>query len=373
MARSSALGTLYRYELKMLLRDKRMIFFSIILPLLIIPAFIFLMRYSDSRAEERREERTYEYAVVGSDTALARQLVGEALALPDPREDPDSVGEGASVADAFTEVHRAEPDSALMAGEVDLLVVGLTVAEARSVRDSARAARIEEAREAAAGRGLDGGALAEAMTAELETATLPDVPMIRLRFRGNRESSQEAASALRRQLEALQETRRHAAYREAGFPVDPEAVAAVEVVGVASAERESGAQLALWLTPLLIMMMLSGGSVVAVDAISGEKERGTLETLLTTSARRSDIVTAKQLLIITVGIAITVINVAELGLFLGLGVFELPERFVISVPPVAVVILLLLFLPFTVLMSSVLLMLSGYSKSYKEYQIYFFP
>ena len=106
---------------------------------------------------------------------------------------------------------------------------------------------------------------------------------------------------------------------------------------------------------------------------SGEKERGTLETLLTTLVRRSDIVKAKQLLIITVGIAITVINVAELGLFLGLGLFELPERFVISVPPVAVVILLLLFLPLTVLMSSVLLMLSGYSKSYKEYQIYFFP
>ncbi len=387
MAGSSSLRTLYRYELKMLLRDKRMIFFSIILPLLIIPAFIFLMRYSESRAEERREERTYEYAVVGSEPELARELIREALALEaagapagdegeeeagEAREAREA-GEAASERNAFEEVTPAEPDSALMAGEIEVVVEGLSTAEARSVRDSTRAARMEEAREAAEGRGMDGEALAEALSAQLATATVPDVPMIRLRFRGNRESSQEAASALRRALEALQESRRHAAYREAGFPVEPEAVAAVEVVGVASAERESGAQLALWLTPILIMMMLSGGSVVAADAISGEKERGTLETLLTTSVRRSDIVNAKQLLIITVGIAITVINVAELGLFLGLGLFELPERFVISVPPVAVVILLLLFLPHTVLMSSVLLMLSGYSKSYKEYQIYFLP
>jgi ABC-type Na+ efflux pump permease subunit/membrane protease YdiL (CAAX protease family) len=378
MARSSSLGTLYRYELKMLLRDKRMIFFSIILPLLIIPAFIFLMRYSESRAEERREERTYEYAVVGSDPALARELVREALSLRDPADEQDAPGDGAETLNAFSEVEPAEPDSALMAGEIDVVVEGLSVAEARSVRDSVRSARIaeareEEAREGPGGRGPDGEAVVDALSSELESATIPDVPMIRLRFRGNRESSQEAASALRGQLEALREARRHAVYRDAGLPVEPEAVAAVEVVGVASAERESGAQLALWLTPILIMMMLSGGSVVAADAISGEKERGTLETLLTTSVRRSDIVTAKQLLIITVGMAITVINVAELGLFLGLGLFELPERFVISVPPVAVAILLLLFLPLTVLMSSVLLMLSGYSRSYKEYQIYFFP
>jgi sodium transport system permease protein len=119
--------------------------------------------------------------------------------------------------------------------------------------------------------------------------------------------------------------------------------------------------------------MLSGGSIVAADAISGEKERGTLETLLTTSVRRGEIVAAKQLLIISVGIAITVINIANIGVYLGLGLIDLPERFVLNIPPTAIVLLLLLFLPLTVLISSVLLMLSGMSKSYKEYQVYLFP
>ena len=124
---------------------------------------------------------------------------------------------------------------------------------------------------------------------------------------------------------------------------------------------------------LLDMLMLSGGSVVAADAISGEKERGTLETLLTTSVRRSDIVLAKQALIIAVGLAITLINIGNLALYLGLGLFELPDRFVLSVAPVTLLLLVLLFLPLTVLISSALLMLSGYTKTYKEYQLYFVP
>ncbi len=44
--------------------------------------------------------------------------------------------------------------------------------------------------------------------------------------------------------------------------------------------------------------LLTGGSVIAADTIAGEKERGSLETLLTSAASRIDIVTAKMLLIL---------------------------------------------------------------------------
>jgi sodium transport system permease protein len=334
MAGSTSLGTLYRYELKMLLRDKRMLFFSVALPLLILPLLIFIIRFTESRAEERRETRTYRYAVVGSEAELARELIREALALSTDGESPGAPAR-------FTETRPDDADAALMAGEIHLVVEGVSAAEAWSARP--------------------------------DTSARTDVPLLRLRYRGDRDPSQAAASGVRSRLQGLEEHRRHAVYREAGLPVEPGAMAAVELVGMASPERESGARLALWLTPLLIMLMLSGGSIVAADAIAGEKERGTLETLLTTSVRRGEIVASKQLLIITVGLAITVINVANIGLYLGLGLFDLPERFVISVAPTAVVILLLLFLPLTVLISSVLLMLSGYSRSYKEYQLYMFP
>ncbi|MFO7893032.1 MAG: ABC transporter permease subunit [Longimicrobiales bacterium] len=345
------LGTLFRYELKMLLRDRRMIFFSVVLPLILLPGFILIMRFTEGQAEERRETRSYEYAVVGSGVDRARALIDSAMALPD-----------ADTAGGLEEVRPADPDSALDAGDIDFIVDALSATDARARRDSIRAAEAAETTHTAD----------PADPAGTDQAA-PAVPVLELRFRGDNDESEAGAARMRSALMALRELRRHQVYRTGGLPVDPESVAVVERHEAASAERESGAQLALWLTPMLVMLMLSGGSIVAADAISGEKERGTLETLLTTSARRRDIVWAKQALIITTGVAITVINVANLALYLGLGLFELPERFVLSVAPVSLVLLLLLFLPLTVLISSALLMLSGYAKGYKEYQLYFFP
>jgi sodium transport system permease protein len=398
MADRGSLGTLFRYELKMLLRDKRTIFFSVVLPLILLPGLFLIMRFTERQAEERRESRTYEYAVVGPDAELARELIAAARALPGDTAEAEPMVEVA-LADAVVEVDPADPDSALAAGEIDFVVEGLGAEAARALRDSLAGTEAGHGGGEGTERGTHGGAqepspgsgggesgeadepgravddeeVEAALSPEVETAVEPAVPLIRLRFRGDSDESETGAARMRDRLQELREHRRNAAYRVAGLPVDPEAVASVELEEAATAERASGAQLALWLTPLLVMLMLSGGSVVAADAISGEKERGTLETLLTTSVRRREIVNAKQLMIIVVGVAITLINISELALFLGLGLFELPERFVISMSPTAVVLLLLLFLPLTVLISSVLLMLSGYAKSYKEYQIYFFP
>jgi len=150
-------------------------------------------------------------------------------------------------------------------------------------------------------------------------------------------------------------------------------VAPLEDENVASASREAGAFLGVALTPFLILLMLTGGSIVAADAIAGEKERGTLETLLTTAARRSDIVRAKMLAVITVGLAVAVINVANLLFYLVIGILDLPTSLEVALGPLDLAVLLALFVPVTVLVAAALLLLSGISKSYKEYQIYFFP
>ena len=271
--RSSTLGTLFRYELKMLLRDRRMLFFSVVLPLLLIPAFIFLINFTESRAEERREARTYQYAVLGARAELVRELLEEAAGMADAA--PEDAG-------GLEEVQPANPDSALEAGEIDVIVEAWSAAEVRARRDSLEAVEGEEPETP----GVDAAEMAEPVLADAETVTEPPVPLIELRFRGNRDESQEATARVRDRLLAAREQRREEVYRSAGFPVDPDLVATVEREETATAERESGAQLALWLTPMLVLLMLSGGSIVAADTISGEKERGTLETLLTTSARR---------------------------------------------------------------------------------------
>jgi sodium transport system permease protein len=121
------------------------------------------------------------------------------------------------------------------------------------------------------------------------------------------------------------------------------------------------------------MFLLSGSAVVAIDTLAGEKERGTLETLLTTAVARAEIVAAKHLLILTVAAGITIIQVGNLLVYVGFELIPTTTNFAAAVTPATAVLLLLLYLPVAALVASVLLVVSGRARTYKEAQLLFFP
>ena len=104
-----------------------------------------------------------------------------------------------------------------------------------------------------------------------------------------------------------------------------------------------------------------------------KKKEARWRRCLPSAASRSEIVAAKQMGIIAVGVVVVVINVLNLLAYLVLGLLELPENLAVALSLLDLVLILILFLPLTVLISSTLLLISGYAKSYKEYQIYFLP
>ena len=345
---SFVLATLYRYELRMLLRDTRTIVIAVFAPLVLFPVLILVMRWVEQRQATRVEQTVYRYAVTGSHEDFAYYKVLGVI----NREafDPDTTQAPA----AFLHDRSPNPDSLIRVGAIHLLVEGLGADEYRRMRT-------RELQESTAPDSIELAAIAD----------LPDVPVIRLHYRADQDVSRAAFERIRERLEELRQNHRDSVYRAHGLVVGIDDVGEVGSENVASAEQEGGALLGLILTPLLLVLMLTGGSIVAVDAISGEKERGTLETLLTTAARRVEIVSAKQLAVATVGVAVTLVNLANLLAYVVLGLIELPESFAVSLAPVSLLVLLMLFLPVTVLVSSSLLLLSGRSKSYKEYQLYF--
>lgn len=345
--RQSVLATLFRYEIKRLLRDTRMILIAIVAPLVLFPLVIFVMRAVEKSEERRLDETVYEYVLVGDEAEWGRQIVAAALELE--ANDPDTLRTPVR----FEERQVDNADSLLTEGGIHLVVEAL----------SAETYEVIRAQEATTD---------SANVADSSDADLP-LPTIRLRYRAQSDFSRNAADRLRTRIVEVRTEVRDSLFRARGFPVGVDQIAAVETENTASAEKEGGAILGLALTPFLLLLMLSGGSIMAVDAISGEKERGTLETLLTTAASRADIVAAKQLAIIAVGIAVAVINVLNLLAYFVLGIVDLPDNFAVALSALDLLLLLILFLPLTVLISSSLLLLSGYAKSYKEYQIYFFP
>ncbi|MDP8231595.1 MAG: ABC transporter permease subunit, partial [Candidatus Zophobacter franzmannii] len=72
-----------------------------------------------------------------------------------------------------------------------------------------------------------------------------------------------------------------------------------KAVSIATETRVYGKILGTFLPYLLMMLIVSGGAVVATDLIAGEKERKTLETLLISAAKRNEIVLGKYLTIMT--------------------------------------------------------------------------
>ena len=113
--------------------------------------------------------------------------------------------------------------------------------------------------------------------------------------------------------------------------------------------------------------------MVAIDSIAGEKERGTLETLLTTAASRGEILVAKHLGVLAIALLITLLQSANLLVYVGLKLLPLPANLAAAVTPGTVALLFFMYLPVAALVASVLLLISGYARSYKEAQMYFMP
>ena len=353
------------HELRMLVRDRRTVILSLVLPVVVMPLMLLGTRYVNLRRAKSLEETTYEYAVTGSDPAKVRALLWRAREILKEAPAKGRGDDDAALAKfKFEEVKLEDPEAGLKSKEIHFYLESLTGEEADAL---ARKKEQEKKTEGADGDERRGGASPE------EPRRLSGVPSIVIHFQGDRDASQNGQRRMRQLLTLARRSGRDALLRQHGFPVEPEQVIAVDSTSVATAGQVTGSYIGRFLTLFLIMFMLSGGSVAAMDSIAGEKERGSLETLLTTAARRNEIVAAKQLGILVVAFTITLTQVANILLYLNLRVIELPKDFIIEAPPATIVTLLLLFTPVAVLVASVLLMVSAYAKSYKEAQSYFFP
>ena len=143
-------------------------------------------------------------------------------------------------------------------------------------------------------------------------------------------------------------------------------------------KRESfGEKLGGIIPYLLIPLCFVGASLPAIDLGAGEKERGTLETLLITPMPRYWLVTGKFLVIVSTSMASAIITMVSLllwSLLLGslLDLSEISEvTSLISWWDVGVIVLLLL--PLSMIFASVLLAISIYARSFKEAQNYMGP
>ncbi len=351
MIPGGAIRAIVGLEIRSLLRDTRTLFLSVGLPLVLIPALLLISSWVEDRETERAERRTFTLAVTGADSVFAVDLLSGALLNEgEPGANSGDRARDRSLEDRarFRLVSVKDPVQAVTADELDLHLETFPAPEWEAT---------------VAGDGSD-----------LETPEgYEGVRIFRVHYHAAHTASREGESLLREALEERREARRDSMALAAGFPVDPGEVARLEAQNVAPDEVVRGARMGRFLTLILIGLLLLGGSALATDTLAGEKERGTLNTLLTSAASRTEIITGKLLAVMLVGFAIALIQVVNLWFFLGLGILEAGAGFAVNVSLPMALGLLVLFIPVVALTSGVLLLTSAYARSYKEAQIYMTP
>lgn len=149
---------------------------------------------------------------------------------------------------------------------------------------------------------------------------------------------------------------------------------------VAAEEKVSGQRFGGLFPYLVIIMSLTGAMYPAIDLTAGEKERGTIETILVSPAGRMEIVLGKFLTVLTASVATAALSLTSLAFSLTVGINtigamsnarEMGMQF--KVTPASVLMALLMILPVTVLFSSMLLAIALTARSYKEAQSYISP
>ncbi len=146
-----------------------------------------------------------------------------------------------------------------------------------------------------------------------------------------------------------------------------------------SSTEESAGNLMGSLVPfMLVTSLLMGTMYPAIDTTAGERERGTLETVLTLPVTNQELFFSKFLTVATIGIASAILNIISMG---GVGIYMYKTMLSVGtgggidmasfVP--GIIICGLCVLAFAVFISAISMCVCVFAKSYKEANNYITP
>ena len=149
---------------------------------------------------------------------------------------------------------------------------------------------------------------------------------------------------------------------------------------VAPPEKVSGATVGGFIGYMVVLLCMTGAMYPAIELTAGEKERGTMETILSSPISRMHLVLGKFLLVLSAALATAALSVMSMGIsFSALRHFNVSSGrreaagLLLQLGPKAVAAIFLMALPMAVLFSAVLMTIALFAKSHKEAQSYLTP
>jgi len=175
--------------------------------------------------------------------------------------------------------------------------------------------------------------------------------------------------------------------RARGLPPEFTKPFEMERKNVAPPEKVGGATIGAFIPYLIIILCFSGAMYPAMDLTAGEKERGTMETLMCSPTARINIVLGKFLTVLTASVATILCSMTSMAvtgslsskLFLGgsgMAAASGKAQAASALPsfdPAGFVGVFAMVAPVAILFAALLLTVSLFAKSYKEAQSYAGP
>ena len=310
--------TVYLKEMLELLRDRKTFIFTVLVPIVAMPLIFGGFGYLTSTMFKKSEHAELPYAVFGKANA---PLLAERFA----REK------------GFREVALADPQAIKDAIDRDQIKFALVIppgsAEALGAHRQAGVALHYN------------NAVTVDLTRKRVSAVIDD---------HNAALREEALSAMKMSKAELR------------YVLNP---IRLEEISTAGTRERMGAVVGGFLPYILLMVCLMAAMYPAIDLGAGEKERGTLETLLLAPIPRTQLVLAKFLVLFTVGLTSALLMVASMGLLLNLFGNRLEGGLAMMVRAIGardLFMVALMLVPTAAIFASILLSISIYAKSYKE-------
>lgn len=350
--RWSNVWTIFRREVRDQVRDQRTLFMIFILPVLLYP----LIGLGAAKITEAFAEKERTVVIVGADRLpKASAQTPRLLNSEENRFDPglfDNPADGdrlivREVGDAPPWNDPAKRRALLRAGEADAVLL-----------------------------------IPSNLVQTLEKQERVEIPIA---YNSADERSQLTYLRVSRVLDRWNERIREQRRLQEGKPEGATEPVRSEAQDVARAEEAGGAVWAKIFPFLLVLMALTGAFYPSVDLCAGEKERGTMETLLISPASRPDIVLGKFFSVMLASNVMALLNLASMGVT----AWALAQQFhsapmgaagagatsrLLAAPSLASAgWMLLLLLPLTGFFSALCLALAVMARSMKEGQYYMTP
>ena len=308
--------SIFKKELIDVLRDRRTLFFMVVIPVVVMPVIIFISLKFQEYQNKKSEEKILNIALVNEseDTKIRDYILNQ---------------KGVNL------IEDIDADSLEAGIKSDSLQGGLYI-----------------------GRDF------------LEKISTNQIGAVDIYFK----SSNLMSKAKRRINNALEQYKNEiVADRLSQFNIDKGLLEPIEIINRdMSTKKETLGKAVGGLIPyMLVMFIFLGAMYPAIDLGAGEKERGSLETLLSSPATKFEITMGKLMVVSLTGLAsglISVIGISFPLYFLDNIPDQIKSTVLEIINPFMIVSIVFLMIPIAIFFASMLLSISFYARSFKEAQ-----